>query len=64
MGTGYRIASGLMVGLFLYVAYGAYVGFGLTSDAEAMARNRSVRGGSVHGRTYFGGGWVGAWFGG
>jgi len=56
MGMGYRIATGLLILTFMGAVYGAYTGAGLTSDAEAMARNRSVRGGSLHGRTYFGGG--------
>ena len=56
MGIGYKIASALVIGLFGWVVYGAYTGLGLTSDAQAEARSRSVRAGSLHGRTYFGGG--------
>ena len=56
MGIGYRIASALVIGLFGWVVYGAYTGLGLTSDAQAEARSRSVRAGSLHSRTYFGGG--------
>lgn len=52
----YQIASGAMVLLFLLVAAASYYGWGLTSDAEAKARSRSVRAGSLHTRTYYGGG--------
>ena len=56
MSRGYMIASALVVGLLGWIIYAAYSGAGLTSDAEAMARNRSVRGGSLHSRNYYGGG--------
>ena len=45
MGIGYRIASALVIGLFGWVVYGAYTGLGLTLDAQAEARSRSVRAG-------------------
>ena len=56
MSFGYKVASGMVLVLFGWVVYASYSGAGLTSDAEAMARSRSVRGGSLHGRQYFGGG--------
>ena len=56
MSLGYKVATGLVMLLFGWVAYSAYTGAGLTSDAEVMARNRSVRGGSLHNRHFYGGG--------
>ena len=56
MSLGYKIASAMVLLLFGWVVYGAYMGAGLTTDAEVMARNRSVRGGSLHSRHYYGGG--------
>lgn len=54
--TGYRWATGIVVALFLLTLTASYYGWGLSSDAEAMARARSVRTGSLHTRTFFGGG--------
>jgi hypothetical protein len=51
---GYRIASGMMVGLLGLSLAASYFGWGLSSDASARAR--SVREGSIHGRHYRGGG--------
>jgi hypothetical protein len=45
----------LLIALLL-VGLASYFGWGLTSDAQAMAMARSVRGGSLHTRQYYGGG--------
>ena len=57
----YLLASGAVITTFLLVAMASNNGWGLTSDAEALAQARrngggSVRSGSVHGRRYYGGG--------
>lgn len=56
MSRGYVIASAVMLILFVLTAIAAYAGWGLDSDASAEARSRSVRSGSLHGRSYYGGG--------
>lgn len=61
MSFGYIVASLVVVAMFCTALMASYQGWGLTSDARAMAqaqaRNRSVRTGSVHHfRTYSGGG--------
>ena len=50
----YRIASALVVVLLGISLAASYYGWGLPSDASVRARN--VRQGSVHGRTFVGGG--------
>jgi Na+-transporting NADH:ubiquinone oxidoreductase subunit NqrC len=59
MSIGYIIASVLMVCLFCGVVIASRQGWGLSSDAQAMAqaKARSVRTGSTHYyRSYYGGG--------
>jgi hypothetical protein len=56
MTPGYRWATGLVIGLFLLVALASYYGWGVTSDAQAMAQAQSVRTGGIHSRHYYGGG--------
>jgi hypothetical protein len=47
-----------MTALFFMAVVASRQGWGLQEDAEALAKNRtqSVRGGSVHTRSYYGGG--------
>ena len=57
----YLLASGVVVAAFCLVVVAAVNGWGLTSDAEALAQARqdtrgSVRSNSLHGRRYYGGG--------
>ena len=58
MKAGYSVASLAMTALFFVAVVASRQGWGLTSDAQAMAQNRtqSVRSGSVHSRRYYGGG--------
>ena len=58
MTAGYRWASALAIALYFVAAAASYYGWGLSSDASALAqaRGRSVRGGSLHHRSFFGGG--------
>jgi hypothetical protein len=56
MTLSYWIASGVLLIALLLVGLASYFGWGLTSDARAMAMARSVRGGSLHTRQYYGGG--------
>jgi len=56
MSNGYRVASWVFITLFMLVALASYLGWGLSSDAQALAQSRSVRTGSLHTRHYFGGG--------
>jgi len=56
MSNGYRVASWVFIILFMLVALASYLGWGLSSDAQALAQSRSVRTGSLHTRHYFGGG--------
>jgi hypothetical protein len=60
MSIGYLISSFLMAFLFIVTFMAAQQGWGLSSDvqakAEAQARAQSVRTGSTHYRTYYGGG--------
>jgi hypothetical protein len=50
----YDVAAVFMVLLTVFTFAASYLGWGLTSDAEARARN--VRQGSIHGRRFLGGG--------
>jgi hypothetical protein len=59
--TPYLLASGAMVAFLVLTITATRNGWGLASDAEALARARgnsggSVRTGSLHGRNYYGGG--------
>lgn len=60
MSYGYLFLSGLVVLLFCVVGMASYQGWGLTSDSQALAQARarsgSVRTGSLHRRSYYGGG--------
>jgi len=56
MSLGYRMATLAATILFLFVLWASHAGFGLATDAEAKARARSVRSGSLHARHYYGGG--------
>jgi hypothetical protein len=56
MTLGYWIASGVLLIALLLVALASHYGWGLPSDAKAMAQSRSVRTGSLHTRHYYGGG--------
>jgi hypothetical protein len=56
MSLGYWIASAVLLIALVLVSMASYYGWGLTSDAAAMASARSVRGGSLHSRHYYGGG--------
>ena len=56
MTLGYWIASGMLVVALLIVGLASYFGWGLTSDAQALAKAKSVRAGSLHTRSHFGGG--------
>jgi capsule polysaccharide export protein KpsC/LpsZ len=57
---GYMLLSLVVVGLFGVAWQASYQGWGLTNDASALAqarqRTQSVRTGSVHRRSYYGGG--------
>jgi hypothetical protein len=58
---GYLILSGVAVVMFLLAVVASREGWGLTSDAQALAQARgnsggSVRSGSLHSRRYRGGG--------
>lgn len=56
MTPGYRIASGIViVGLALVIA-ASYLGWGLRRDPNLQAQS-SLRGGSLHGRSFSGGGY-------
>lgn len=55
MTTGYRIASGIVLLLLGLTFAASYYGWGLTADPRLQARG-SLRSGSLHGRSYFGGG--------
>jgi hypothetical protein len=46
----------MLIGLFVLVALASYYGWGLTSDAQAMALAQSVRTGGLHSRSHYGGG--------
>lgn len=52
----YAWATALMVLLYIMVCLASYFGWGLQSDAQALAQARSVRTGSLHQRYYYGGG--------
>ncbi|MCS6777939.1 MAG: hypothetical protein RMJ43_13590 [Chloroherpetonaceae bacterium] len=52
----YRVATAVMVAAFVLVWLASYYGWGVPSEAQAQARSRSVRMGSLHTRTYYGGG--------
>ena len=59
--TPYLLASGAVIATFVVVTVASINGWGLTSDAEALAKARqntrgSVRSGSLHGRRFYGGG--------
>ena len=56
MTLGYWIASALLLVALVLVSLASYHGWGLTSDAQAMAKAKSVRAGSLHSRQYYGGG--------
>lgn len=56
MTLAYWLASGVLLIALILVGAASYYGWGLTSDAEAMAKARSVRSGSLHSRQYYGGG--------
>ncbi|MCC6443822.1 MAG: hypothetical protein IT210_10255 [Armatimonadetes bacterium] len=56
MTSGYWVATWILVLLFISLLLAAYFGLGLPSDTQAMAQTRSVRTGSLHTRSYFGGG--------
>lgn len=56
MTRGYRLATGVVIGIFVLVWCASYYGWGITSDAQALAQARSARGGSLHVRSYYGGG--------
>jgi hypothetical protein len=57
LSRGYIFASALVVLAFAATAMASYAGWGLDSDASAEDRaRRSVRGGSLHSRSYYGGG--------
>lgn len=56
----YMAASGAVLVLFGVVAAASHLGWGLSSDAQALAQARrssgSVRSGSLHMRHHYGGG--------
>lgn len=57
MTPGYRWLSVMAMALYFLTAAASYYGWGLSSDASALAAaRRSVRGGSLHHRSFFGGG--------
>ncbi len=56
MGTGYWVAMAVGLLLFGLTLGSGYYGWGLTSDAQAMARSRTVRAGGLHLRHHYGGG--------
>lgn len=56
MHKGYFVACGVAIALFFVVAAASRLGWGVPSDAQALAQARSVRGGSLHTRHYYGGG--------
>ena len=56
MGAGYRWAFLVLMALFGITVLASYQGWGLPSDTKVLARKGSVRTGSVHGRTFIGGG--------
>ncbi|MCS6859236.1 MAG: hypothetical protein NZT92_02810 [Abditibacteriales bacterium] len=54
--SGYWLASYIAVVLLILVVLASYLGWGLSSDAQARAQAQSVRTGSLHTRYYYGGG--------
>ncbi len=56
MSNSYWIICWILIIVFILIAIASYLGWGLSSDAQAMAQARSVRGGSLHTRHFFGGG--------
>lgn len=59
MSRGYLLPSGTVIILFFVVAAASRQGWGVRSDAQALAQAHyggSVRGGSLHMRHYYGGG--------
>lgn len=56
MTRGYQVASAMVVVLFVLVMVASYQGWGVASDAQALAQRQSVRGGSLHTRSFYGGG--------
>jgi hypothetical protein len=55
MTTGYKVATLIVMLLFGGVLFASYYGWGVSSDASIRAQ-QSVRGGSIHGRRFVGGG--------
>lgn len=56
MNQKYRIATAVLIGAFVLVCLASYYGWGVPSEAQALARARSVRTGSLHARSHYGGG--------
>jgi len=56
MSSGYIFASVVLIVALVLVAMASFYGWGLRSDAQALGHTQSVRGGSLHTRSYYGGG--------
>jgi hypothetical protein len=56
MTRGYRWASAVVVLMGVLAVLASYQGWGVPSDAQALAQRQSVRGGSLHARSFYGGG--------
>jgi hypothetical protein len=56
MTAGYKFAAGIVIGLFVLVALASFYGWGLASDAQALAQAKSMRSGGIGSRSYYGGG--------
>ena len=56
MTRGYQVASAVVVLLFVLVVFASHQGWGVPSEAQAVAQRQSVRSGSLHTRSFYGGG--------